>query len=81
MNGIEQHLVIERFGEKLGGAGLHRAHGHRNVAMPADEDDRKSDPRFRELLLKRESTHAGQPNVQHEATRRLRALGVHEFLR
>ena len=49
--------------------------------MPADEDDRKTDPRFRELLLKCEPAHARQPDIEHEAAGRLRPLGEHEFLR
>ena len=42
MDRIEQHLIVERLGEELGRAGLHRTDGHRNVAVPADEDDRNS---------------------------------------
>ena len=74
VDGVEQHLLVERLGEELDRAGLHRAHGHRNVAVPGDEDDRQSDACFRELLLKGESAHARQPHVEHEAARCVRPL-------
>jgi hypothetical protein len=80
MDRIEQHLVVERLGEELGRAGLHRTHAHRNVAVPGDEDDWKSDTCFRELLLERESAHARQPHVEHEAACCVRPLCLHEFL-
>src|SRR5208283_3676193 len=80
MDRIEQHLIVERLGEELGRAGLHRTHGHRNVAVSGDEDDRESDTCFRKLLLKREPAHAGQPHVEHEAGRYVGPLRLHEFL-
>src|SRR4030095_9813666 len=81
MDRVEQHLIVERLGEELGCAGLHRTHGHRNVAVPGDEDDRESDTCFGELLLKREPAHAGQPHIEDEAARRVGTLCLHEFLR
>ena len=69
----------ERLGEKLDRAGLHRTHGHRNVAVPGDEDDRESDTCFRDLVLKRQSAHARQPHVEHEAARCVGPLRLHEF--
>ena len=80
MDCIDQHLIVERLGQELGRAGLHRTHGHRNVAVPGDEDDRESDACFRKLLLKRESAHAGQPHVEHEAAGCVRPRRLREFL-
>src|SRR5688572_645759 len=79
MNGVEQHLVIEWFGEELCRASLHRTHGHRHIAMPGDEDDRQRDSCFREFLLKCQSAHSGQTHVEYETTRRVEACGLHEF--
>ena len=41
---VEQFLVVERLGEEIDGAGLHRPHGHRDVAVAGDEDDRDVRP-------------------------------------
>jgi hypothetical protein len=80
VDGVEQHLLVERLGEKVGRAGLHRAHRHRNVPVPRDEDDRQRDACLGQLLLKGESAHARQPHVEHEAARCVRPRGAHEFL-
>jgi hypothetical protein len=52
IHSIQKILVAERLREKLDGAALHRLHGHRNVAMPGDEDDRESDAPGGEISLK-----------------------------
>src|SRR5262249_39363553 len=41
LNGVEEILIAERFGQELDGSPLHRLHGHRYVTVPRDEDDRK----------------------------------------
>src|ERR1700745_699167 len=40
LDGVEEVLITEWFGEELYGAALHRLHGHRDVAMRGHEDDR-----------------------------------------
>ena len=40
LNGLQQHVVLERLGQKLDCARFHRLHTHRHVAMAGDEDDR-----------------------------------------
>src|SRR5689334_23909614 len=49
---VEQILVAEWLGQKLDRSALHRPDGHRDVAIPGDEDDRELDVRGGELALK-----------------------------
>src|SRR6266853_3360667 len=81
VNRIEQVLLVERLGQELYRPGLHRPHAHRYIAVTADEDDRESDSRPRELILKRQTAHARQSHVQHETTQDVRRLGLQVLLR
>ena len=69
MNGVEQILVAERLRQKLDRTSLHRLHGHGNVAMPGDEDDRELNVSPRQLTLKFEAALPGKPDIEHEAGR------------
>jgi hypothetical protein len=40
VDAVDQVLIAKRFLQKVVRAVLHRLHGHRNVAVPSDEDDR-----------------------------------------
>ena len=66
---IQKILVAKRLREKFDGAALHRLHGHRNVAVSGDEDDRKTDARRGEIALKVESAPPRQSDVEDEAGR------------
>src|SRR4029077_9425373 len=41
LNGVEEVLIAERFGQELDGTALHCLDGHRDIAVPGDEDDRQ----------------------------------------
>src|ERR1041385_1494170 len=51
LNRIEQILIAKRLRQKLYRTGFHRAYGHRNIAMPGDEDDGKVNVCLAELAL------------------------------
>jgi hypothetical protein len=77
---VEQILVAEWLGQELDRSALHRRDGHRNVAMPGDEDDRKVDIRGGELSLKVEAASPGQSYIEHKTSRSIRADGIEEFI-
>src|SRR5947199_8794786 len=52
LNGFEEVLITERLRKELNRTALHRLHGHRNVAVPGDEDDRQFPLRRGELAVK-----------------------------
>ena len=49
---VEKLLITERFCEELYGTALHRLHGHRDVGMRCDEDDRHLPVRRGKVALK-----------------------------
>src|SRR3984885_15894092 len=67
VNGVEKGLIAERFGEKLDSPAFHRLHGHGDVAVSGDENDRKLPVGYRELALKIEAALAGQTHVENQA--------------
>src|SRR3546814_65714 len=68
-DGVEQGLIAHRLGQKIDRTRFHRLDGHRNVAMPGEEDDRFSNPRRRKMLLKIEAARSGHADVEHQAAR------------
>jgi hypothetical protein len=75
---IKQLLCAHGFGAELDSAQFRR---HGNVAMAADEYDRKLDPRLRQRTLKFQSTRPRQSDVEHDATGQIGAPALKEFLR
>src|SRR5262249_9594971 len=67
-------------GEELHRAGTHRAHGHGNVTMPRDDDDRQRPVALGQLALQVESAHPGQAHINHEARRAVGRWLTQEFL-
>jgi hypothetical protein len=67
LNGVEEILIAERLGQELDGTSLHRLHGHWDVAMPGDEDDRNLPLCCGELALKIEAALAKHSDVEHQA--------------
>src|SRR3974390_3606068 len=55
LDGVEQVLLAERFGEELDGPSLHRLHRHRDVAVRRNEDDRQFPVRRRKGALQIET--------------------------
>src|SRR6266508_777074 len=80
-DGIQKILIAKWLGEEIDGTGLHRPHGHGNIAMPGNEHDGDSKIRLRQLGLEVETAHSRQPDVEHEATWNTRALALQELLR
>src|SRR3954469_14511943 len=64
---IEKILIAERFRQELNGASLHCLHGHGDVAVPGDEDDRYFLVRVGELALEIKTASPGQSNIEHQA--------------
>src|SRR4029453_5404343 len=63
LDSLEKILVSERFCEELYGTALHRLHGHRNVGMRRDEDDRHFPVRRGQLALKLKPAFPRHSNV------------------
>ena len=68
-NRVQQVRPTERLGQKVDRPCFHRAHGHGNVSMAGNENDRYVNPRSRQFLLNFEATPLGQPHIEHQATR------------
>jgi len=62
---IEQSPTVERLGQELEGAGLHRSHRHGDVAVTREKDDGDLKIRLGELLLQIESAQPRQFHIQH----------------
>src|SRR5271154_960916 len=77
---VEQILVAEWLGQELDRAALHRPDGHRDVAIPGDEDDWEVDVRGGELSLEVEAASPGQSYIEHQAGRSVRPSGLEEFI-
>ena len=71
LDGVNQILITERLGEELHGTGLHRSHGHRDVAITGDEDDRKLHVRAHESFLEVQTALLRKSDVEDEAARRV----------
>src|ERR1700692_2703472 len=52
LNRIEEVLIAKRLVEELDGSGLHGPHGHRDIAVAGDENDRNANIGFGEFGLK-----------------------------
>jgi len=66
---FQQRLLIERLGQELRRASLHRPHGHRHVAVGADKDDRHVGSVTGELLLEIEASEARKQHLENQAAR------------
>src|SRR5215475_3757792 len=80
-DGIQKVLVAKRLGEEIDCAGLHGAHGHRNIAMSRNKHDWKSNIRVHQPRLEVEAAQSGQSDVEYEAAWNIRALALQELLR
>src|SRR5262249_49782122 len=78
LNGIDEVLIAERFGQELDGATLHRLHRHRNVAVSRNENDRNLPVRRGKLALEIEAALTGQSHIEHQAGGTIRRIGLEE---
>ena len=79
LDGVEEVLITERFCEELYGTALHRLHGHRDVAMRCDEDDRHLPVRRGKVALKLKAASPRHSNVEHQASRAVREVGIQKI--
>src|SRR5258708_2306944 len=63
IHGIQKILIPERLCQKLDGARLHRLHGHRNITVPGDEDDRERGARRGKIALKLQPAHSRHSHI------------------
>src|SRR6267143_3799291 len=73
---IEKVLIAERLRKELNGATLHRLHGHRNVAVPCDEDDWEVPVRGSKLALKIKTASPRESDIEHQARWAIRWIGL-----
>jgi hypothetical protein len=67
IDGVKQILGAEWLCQKLYRTILHRLHGHRDIAVTGNEDNREPNVCRREVALEVKATSAWQSDVQHEA--------------
>ena len=68
-DGVEQRLVPDRLGQEIDGAGLHRLHCHRDVAVTGEEDNRLRVVCRGEMLLEIETARPRHADIEHQAAR------------
>ena len=76
----EQHRVVDRLGQEVEGAELHRLGAHRHVGAAGQENDRQVAAALGERLLQRQPVEAGQRDIENEAAVLLRVAGVEKRL-
>src|ERR1700730_11900548 len=67
LDGVEQILVAEWLRQELNRARLHCPHGHRDVAVGGDKDNRPRLSRLDQLALQVQAALPGHANVQNDA--------------
>src|SRR3954451_9355459 len=68
LNRFKQILLSERLCQELDCSSLHRLHRHWDVTMSGDEDNRQVSFGTCQSALQFESTLAGKPHVEHQAS-------------
>src|ERR1700730_3749851 len=81
MDGIQQVLVAEGFGQELHGTGFHGSHCHGNIRVPGDEDDGNLNADISQLALELQTVDPRESDVENEATWPIRPLAAQELLR
>ena len=77
--GVQKILIPERLRQELDGARLHRLHGHRNVSMSGDEDDRERHARRGKIALKFQPAPSRHSHVENQACRAIGRLGFRKL--
>src|ERR1043166_1614331 len=80
LNGVEQILITERFGQKFHSSGFHRLHGHWDVPVSGHENNRNTDFVVEHSLLQIEAAESLQPHIEHQATGDIRTFGAQKLL-
>src|SRR5262245_40457163 len=79
LDGVEEVLITEGFCEELYGTTLHRPHGHRDVAVRRDEDDRHLPVRRGKIALKLKTASPWHSDIEHQASRAVRGVGIQKI--
>src|ERR1700682_4149812 len=81
VNRIQQVLVSKGLGQEFDRAGFHGLHGHRNISVPGDEDDRNAQAGVSQLALKIQTVNSRKSYVQNQAAWTVGPLAAQEILR
>jgi hypothetical protein len=79
LDGVQKVLIAERLRQELDGARLHRLHGHRNIAVRRDEDDRELPIGRTNLALELDAASSRHSHVDDQADRALGQLSLEEI--
>src|SRR5262245_2990545 len=73
-NGLNEILITERLCQELDGAALHRLHGHRDVGVRCDEDNRHLPICRGKVALKLKTASPWHSHVEDQASRTVRGI-------
>src|SRR5262245_16103919 len=76
---LNEILITERLCQKLYGAALHRLHGHRDVGVRCDKDNRHLPICRGKVALKLKTTSPRHSHVEYEAGRAVRGIALQEI--
>lgn len=76
---VEQRLLAERFGEKSNGPRPHRLLAAFPRSVSRDEDNRNPAISLGQVALQFRAAHAGQAQIENEATGFLELRAIEEF--
>ena len=80
-NGIEHVLMAKRLRQEIDRSCFHSPHRHGDVSVARYHDNGDVNIRSNQLSLEVEAAHSGQPDVEHNTTRRRGELVLQEFRR
>ena len=80
MQAIEKILIAERLFNEVGGPGLDRPHGHRDIPMAGDKDDRQGTTLLNQPLLQLQTAHSGHSDVEQDAAGSITIAAFEEIL-
>src|SRR5215469_5416418 len=69
LDGLNEILISERFCQELYGTTFHRLHGHRDVGVRCDENDRHLPVRRGKVTLKFKTASSRHSHVEYQASR------------
>ena len=80
LHGVEQRLIVERLGEDVERAGLHRPDGERDVGVRGQEDHREIVAAAGESPLQVQAAQPGHADIEQQATGAFGIDGLEEVL-
>jgi hypothetical protein len=67
LKGIQQILIVKRFGKELDCSGLHHLHRHGHIRVPGDKDDGNMYVRLGHFILQIKTAHSRHAHVKNQA--------------